>query len=306
VNRTRPTKAPFDEVPAPAGPLRHAWRVVAGGLCFGVFGIGTLLVSAWLLLVIRPMPGVSPARKSVWVRAWIRRLARFFIDLMQLLGLMVYRVENTERLARPGLLVVSNHPSLIDALFVLGHAPDICCIVKRELLGNPFIAWLVRSAGYLTNDSAALVDEAAAVLRGGRSLLVFPEGTRNTSDLALNFKRGAAHIAIASGVPVLPVTIDFTPRALGKGERWYIVPRRPSRIQVIVHDAFDPVGLAGADLPADAPVTRLARRTTQVLRDHFVERTLRFADPTAPGDGQRPDERAARSRPTTASTGAGA
>jgi len=288
VNLSRSTDALFDVASAPAGTLRHAWRLGAAALCFTVFGIGTLLVSAWLLLVVRPLPGVPDARKGVWVRNWIRRLARGFIELMQVLGLMRYRIENAERLLSPGQLLVANHPSLIDALFIIGHTPDICCIVKRELLANPFTAWLVRSADYLANDSERLVDEAARVLGDGRSLLVFPEGTRNRCDLALRFKRGAAHIAIASGVPVVPVTIDFSPRALQKGDPWHAIPRRVSRIRLIVHPPFDPVSEAAVEAGADAPVTVLARRTTRVLRDAFVEHARRFADPQSAHEPGRP------------------
>lgn len=287
MNRSPSPQAPPGPPATPSGPLDRAWRSFATGLCFVVFGAGTLLASAGLLLVVRPLPGMSAERKRRWVLATLRGLSRGLIELMQLLGLMRYRVVHTDRLRQPGQLIVSNHPSLIDALFVIGHSDELCCIVKRELLDNPFTGWLARVAGYLANDSDTLIDDAAEVLAGGCSLLVFPEGTRNRDDLSLRFRRGAAHIAIASGAPVRPVTIDFSPRSVQKGDPWYRIPARPSRIDVVAHALIDPVGeaLRAAPPAADGeplPVTRLARHVTQRLRRFYVQQTATFADPQGP------------------------
>ena len=296
VNPFRSADAPLDAAP---GPLDHAWRVTAVGMCFVVFGLATGLVTLWLLVVIRPLPFVSSQRKCVWVQGWFLRLSRWFVDLAQALGLMRYTIENAERLRRParpdrpgrhGQLIVANHPSLIDALFIIGHTPGVCCIVKRELLDNPFTSWLVRSAGYLANESDSLLDDAVRVLHDGRSLLIFPEGTRNPSDLSLRFRRGAAHVAIAADTALLPVTIDFSPRAMQKGQPWYALPGRASRVRLVVHPPFDAVARARASLPDDAPVTVLARRTNDRLREYFLEQALQFADPQG-----LPDARADRS-----------
>lgn len=262
----------------------HAWRVVASGLSFVIFGIGSILVSALFVAVVRPLP-VGATRKRRWALGAIRRLTRFFVELIQSLGLMRYSVHGAERLDVRGHLVVMNHPSLIDALFLTARVPDLCCIVKRELFRNPFTSWLVRVAGYLPNDSDTLIDDAARVLREGGNLLVFPEGTRNPDDATLAFRRGAAHVIVAAHCPVLPVTIDMNPRGLQKNGHWYEMPARASTIRIDVHPALDFEDMIDARLP----VTLQARAVNTSLREFFVGAVRRFAVYRAPAPAAVPE-----------------
>src|SRR6185436_20227364 len=99
--------------------------------------------------------------------------------------------------------------------------------------GNPFLRGVVRRAGYLSNDHGdAIVAECVARLRDGRSVIVFPEGTRSPSTGLGAFQRGAAHIALTRGCPLLPVVITCRPPTLGKGARWHDVPDH--RVEFVV------------------------------------------------------------------------
>ena len=74
-----------------------------------------------------------------------------------------------ERLAAPGQLVVANHPSLIDVLFIGAQMPQVGCIVKESLQRNPFLGAPIRWAGYIPNSTPEhLIENCLTTLRGSR------------------------------------------------------------------------------------------------------------------------------------------
>ncbi len=253
--------------------LSHAWRVVAAGLCFVVFGLLGLATAAVFALFVRLIPQTSAVTRRRWAHKTIGGLSRVFIELLRLLGLFTYRIDGAGDLDTRGAIIVANHPSLIDALLVLAYTPHLCCVVKPALYKNPCTSYLVRTAGYLRSDSPMLIEDAAAVVNSGENLLLFPEGTRNTDDMTLAFRRGAAHVSLQANAPLLPVSIDFYPRALQKGGAWYAIPREITNVIVRVLPSLDPY--EGID--ADLPMTLAARRLTQRLRQVYVKEVKRFA-----------------------------
>jgi 1-acyl-sn-glycerol-3-phosphate acyltransferase len=111
-------------------------------------------------------------------------------------------------------IFVSNHTSLIDAPVLVACLPvPLCFLAKKELFRAPILGVYLRTTGHILvdrrNSRSALhsFKEAARTLRdGGRSLLMFPEGTRSQSTLN-TFKEGAALIGIYSAVPIVPIAI---------------------------------------------------------------------------------------------------
>ena len=79
---------------------------------------------------------------------------------------MTYQIEGGERLQRDGLLVLANHPTLIDVVCLISLLPNADCVVKRAVARNPFMRGPVRAAGYISNDDGAgLVDDCVAAAR---------------------------------------------------------------------------------------------------------------------------------------------
>ena len=138
-------------------------------------------------------------------RRWARGLLGFWgVEL---------RVFGSEHM-RPGAsyVVMSNHLSWADiaALFIaLPTTPGF--LAKRELMRIPFLAQALRSGGHVLIDRArhgdamAALERAAAQVRSGKTVLIFPEGTRGDSDTVGAFKKGGFHLARAAKVPILPV-----------------------------------------------------------------------------------------------------
>ncbi|MDR6936415.1 lysophospholipid acyltransferase family protein [Luteibacter sp. 3190] len=233
-----------------------AWRFVGTALSFALFGIGGLLLRVLILPAVLHWPG-PPALRRRRARRTVGRAFWLHSQFMYRMGVLDYRFDGLERLGRPGQLIVANHPSLIDVVFLLGHVPDANCVVKHSLWRNPFMRGPVRVAQYISNDgSADMLDRAADVLREGQTLIVFPEGTRTTPGEPPVFHRGAAAIAVRGARVVTPVYITVRPTTLTKAEPWYRVPHRRVRMELRVGDDI-PVASFSDGVPAPIASRRL-------------------------------------------------
>lgn len=242
----------------------HYWRICAAGLSYVVFALGAFLPSIYVfLLAVVPMDKAEKQRRA---RNAIQGLSRFYVNFMQFLGLMNYELNGRPEGEPEGHLVISNHTMLIDALFILGYIPNLCCVVKGALVTNPFTRIPVRLAGYISNSDPELVEKAAQKLAWGENVLIFPEGTRNQYDTQLDFKRGAANIAIIANASILPVIICCQPRALQKYQAWYELPEVKSKITVNIKATLEVADC----IDVNQPRTLQYRRLTSWLRDYYL------------------------------------
>lgn len=248
--------------------LNYLWRITASGLGFAAFGLACVVVSITVFPLIRlTSPDAATTRRRV--RQVVHTAYRYFIGLWRGLGVITYELHGVEQLARPGQLVVANHPSLIDVVFLGAQMPQVDCIVKDALLRNPFLGAPVRWADYIPNAAPErLIENCVATLRAGHSLLIFPEGTRSVPGQPLKMQRGAAHIALATGCDLLPVTIRCDPRWLTKTDVWHRVPPRRPHWCVIVGE---PIRLAELVVTGESKSVS-ARRITAHLAEYFGAR----------------------------------
>ena len=251
---------------AVAARLSLYWRVFATGLSFAVFGVGGLA----LRIVVFPMLNLMVRRRErrvVVARMVIRRAFRAYVDLMRALGVLRYEIRGLDKLERGGLLILANHPTLIDTVFLMAFVKNADCIVKGALWNNPFTRGPVRAAGYINNEGgAALVEDCIASLERGNNLIVFPEGTRTGCDGVISMKRGAANIAVRGARAMTPVLIRCDPPTLGKGEKWWRVPPRRVLIQIDVQDDLAIEGFTGGG----ASEVMAARQLTDFLQNYFT------------------------------------
>jgi 1-acyl-sn-glycerol-3-phosphate acyltransferase len=150
------------------------------------------------------------------IHAWH---ARLWARLMLALNRVSVTVSGSELLPDGPVIFMSNHQSNFDILSLLAAMPrQFYWIAKKELFEIPLFGHSMRRGGYIPLDRSdgrkALqsLDEAAATIRQGKSVVLFPEGTRTTDGNLLPFKRGGFVLARKADVPVVPVTINGSGR----------------------------------------------------------------------------------------------
>lgn len=181
-----------------------------------------------LLTIAFGIPSIPAAfipPRGDWFMLFARGWAR---SILRLAGISV-RVLHPERLdAARSFVVASNHESFCDIPVLLAALPiSLRFMAKRSIFRVPVLGWSIGAAGFIPVDrgergrGAATVDAALRRLRGGRSVVLFPEETRTPDGSLLPFKQGAALLALRSGLPLLPFGIAGTRRILPKGS-WRI------------------------------------------------------------------------------------
>ncbi|MCG8343834.1 MAG: 1-acyl-sn-glycerol-3-phosphate acyltransferase [Chlorobiales bacterium] len=161
------------------------------------------LLLALLVNVIDPS-GDRFHRMAAW---WGRFCTKLMGISVEVTGKEHYNPENN-------YLIVSNHAGMADIPLVLGSIHLNMRFVAKEELGNiPLFGWAIKQAGYVlikrgqSKEALKSLFSAAEVLNSGRSVHIFPEGTRSETGNLLPFKRGAFMIAQKAYAPILPVTI---------------------------------------------------------------------------------------------------
>ena len=207
-----------------SGFFDRAWRLTGTAASFILFGLGGLVLG----LVVFPLLSLvvwNRQRRSRIARRILQAGFRFYIGFMNALVLS-YTVTGRQNIpASGGYMIVANHPSLIDVIFLLALFDRADCVVKQEIRINPFTLFTVRATDYVPNaDAEYVLNECVARVETGDKLILFPEGTRTVPGKPVSFKRGAASIAIRAGAPILPVRIRVEPTTLTKGRPWYDIP----------------------------------------------------------------------------------
>jgi 1-acyl-sn-glycerol-3-phosphate acyltransferase len=248
----------------------HLWRLCATGFSFMVFGVGGLLLWGGVFpLLALAVPDSS--HRTILARAWIQRLFKVFVGMMHGLNIYTYELRGLEKLNRNGLLILANHPTLIDVVFLISLIERADCVVKAQLLRNPSTRGAVQTAGYICNDAGpVLIERCAASLQAGNNLIIFPEGTRTPeAGFPPRLERGAANLAVRFKRDVTPVLIHCDQSFLTKGVPWWKIPPKRPHLLIEVHDDMNVAGLvAGCTSEALA-----ARRLSEHLIQFFTAET---------------------------------
>lgn len=197
--------------------------------CVFVAGVWTLV--CFTLAILAMVVTLNPAN-SVWVarELWSPVLLWAGGAKLEVLG-----QENVDP-KRP-TIYVANHQSTIDipAHFMAVPVP-FRYVAKSQLKWVPLIGWYLALAGHVfvnrSNRAKAIasLDAAAAKIRGGTSIFLYPEGTRSPDGRILPFKKGPFALALKARVPICPVTIEGSGKLMPK-DTWNITPG-PIRVKV--------------------------------------------------------------------------
>jgi len=198
---------------------------------------------------------------------WQHACARFWSRLILKTSGVQVRVEGLEHVDphAPAIFCV-NHQSSMDIPVLLVSLPfQFRFLAKRSLFRYPFLGWHLRRSGHVAvyrdrpGEARKSLEEAVRKIREGYPVVVFPEGGRSRTGEILPFKAGAFHLAVRSGVRVVPITLNGTMAVL-KPDTVHI---RPGRVEMVVHAAVPTAGLASED------VRELAARVRNQVLSRF-------------------------------------
>jgi len=276
-----PPPAPALRAPAPPPPLLLALPLTL--LLYTLLlllGLGSLL---WNLLAL-PLWLLLPAGAGRRVgRAGIAYGYRLFWAIARGCGMLRLEAQVLDALRdEPNLIIVANHPSLLDAVMLVARLPRSMCIMKASLVRNVFLGGGARLARYVANDSPkAMIRRTVRDLQHGSQLVLFPEGTRTTRAPVNPFRPGVTLIAKLADAPIQTVFIDTCSPYLGKGWPLWRLPPLPIEFRVRLGRRFAPqadshallheletyfaAGLSPAPVPIPAPTPALTPAPAPVV-----------------------------------------
>ena len=178
-------------------------------------------------------------------------VARLWGRTLLFLGGVRVDVEGLEKIdPNQAYIFAANHQSQFDIFALLGHLPvQFRWLAKIELFRIPIFGAAMKGAGYIPIDRAdrrkafKSIDQAAAKVRQGTSIVIFPEGTRSLDGKLKGFKKGGFHLAIKSQRPIVPVSISGT---------FSILPKRgfrinPRAVRIHLSEPIPTASLTGQD-----------------------------------------------------------
>lgn len=204
-----------------------------------------------------------PRRAVVaWARVWVA----FVLWWLRVTCRLSHRIVGLDNLPKGPAIIACKHQSSWETLSFTLLFPDIAIVLKRELLFIPVVGWAMARAGNIAvarGEGASalrgLVRQAKAVIADGRSIVIFPEGTRVTPRDQKAYHVGTAALYRQLGLPVVPVALNS---GVFWGRREFV--KRPG---VITMEVLPPI-LPGLDREA----------FMTVLRERIETATARLVD----------------------------
>jgi 1-acyl-sn-glycerol-3-phosphate acyltransferase len=166
-----------------------------------------------IILMILGLPTLLVGRRGVFAlaRVW-GRSSLWLLD--KICGLRV-EFRGLENIPQGGYIIAAKHQSILETFALLLHAPDFAYVLKRELTYIPIFGWYLSGAEQIAIDRSAgrsavsiVSERAGEVLRAGRQIFIFPEGTRRPPGAPPQYKFGVAKLYEDTGAPCLPVALN--------------------------------------------------------------------------------------------------
>ncbi len=139
---------------------------------------------------------------------------------------MKYQVTGKENIPSENCLFVANHQSILDIPLIMDAAErPLGFVAKKEIRKVPILSSWVKELNSVfldrknNREAVKTIGEAIEILKKGKSMGIFPEGTRAQDGMVKDFKKGSLRLAIKSKVPIVPVAISGTYKALEKDKK---------------------------------------------------------------------------------------
>lgn len=176
---------------------------------------GASLVIGLALTLVSPFIRRDRARMTRLVRKACER----FVAWARFLRLVKFQLDPLMLDLKGPSVVIANHPSILDAVVLLGTLEDVVCLYKPSWLRSVLLGPLLTRTNFvkglgLDEEPRAVVDRMVEALRRGDSVVVFPEGGRSGSAVLRKFTTGPFEAAIVANVPITSVLVRVDPPVL--------------------------------------------------------------------------------------------
>ena len=182
------------------------------------FGVGAVFLAIFVFPFIHLFASRKKQDFGVTARAYVSHTFRIFLDGLNLTHTSIRRVDDAEAYRKiHSKIIIANHPSLLDFVYIMSLVPNSTCIVRGSLTKTP-LAGVIKQA-YITNTTEFddVLAECKKLTDQGCNVIIFPEGTRTPRHGQNNYKKGAARIALYCGCDVQPIFIGGSDKyGLGK------------------------------------------------------------------------------------------
>jgi 1-acyl-sn-glycerol-3-phosphate acyltransferase len=202
------------------------------------FNAGWYLGTAVLAILGSPILLLPRRAVVAWSRLWIR----FVLTWLRFTVGLTHRMRGLENLPKGPCIIASKHQSSWETMSYTVLFDDAAIVLKRELVYIPVVGWAMARAGNITvarGDGAkalrGLIRQGQARVRAGRSILIFPEGTRVAVGDDKPYQAGVAALYRQLHVPVVPVALNS---GLFWGRRRFV--KRPGTVTVEILPAIPP------------------------------------------------------------------
>ncbi len=182
------------------------------------FGIGAVVLAIFVFPLIRIFSFKKKEDFGVLARAYVSHTFRVFLGSLNLTRTSIRKVDDATAFRNiHSKIIIANHPSLLDFVYIMSLVPNSTCIVRGGLTHTP-LRGVIKQA-YITNTTEFddVLVECKKLTDMGCNVIIFPEGTRTPRHGQNNYKKGAARIALYCGCDVQPIFIGGSDKyGLGK------------------------------------------------------------------------------------------
>ena len=212
-----------NDLPKIRNPFLYVYGCIMKILSIIFFGTSSIIVALIIFPIIRLFSLGKNKDFGITARSYISHVFRVFLGFLHIVGVSKLKIDDRKQYRNMHRkILIANHPSLLDFVYIMALVPNATCIVRGGLVKTP-MGGVIKQA-YITNTTNfddILVD-CKKLTDKGCNVIVFPEGTRTPRHGRNVYKRGAARIALYCGCDVQPFFIGGTDKyGLGKHDPFW-------------------------------------------------------------------------------------
>ncbi len=181
-----------------------------------------LSISSLSLIKIKVMQKKSLKEAEIYAYRRAQKISKYVLKVTK----TSMEVSGVENIPKENCVFIANHQAIFDGFALLAYIDKpFGFIAKKEIQKIPLVSSWIKSIGtiYLNRqsprESIKTIQEGVEKINEGRSMLIFPEGTRSLKSKMNSFKKGSMKLAIKSKATIVPITIDGTYNVLEVGKK---------------------------------------------------------------------------------------